>query len=219
MRRHNDRSAEFRSDSLLYRFVFFLIVHLFPPVFRLLYGYRVVGSVPEEDLKAGAVTVCNHVHTLDCIMLGCAFCKYRMQFLTLSSNLRMPVAGPIVALMGGIGLPEDLMGWKDISGRVEKAFAAGQLLQIYPEGELVSGCRTLREFMPGAFHFAVKYNKPVIPCVLRFYDRYDRRGKRRGDGRELVILPPVYPAEGLKGKAAALWLEEQARSRMEEALR
>lgn len=209
----------FRPDSVCYRLIKWLILHLFPPVFRLLYGWRVIGEIPVEAMKGGAVSVCNHVHTLDCVMLACAFREYQMQFLTLPSNLRLPVAGSIVKLMGGLGLPESPGGWRDVYGRVERAFADGQVLQIYPEGELISGCRQLREFKPGAFHFAAKYKKPVIPCILRFYPRYGKSGGRIRDGLELVILPAVYPAREQKGKAAAEELQRQVQEKMQQALR
>lgn len=220
MRRKRDSAdAGFDPDGILYRFVYFLIRHIFPPIFRLVYGYRVVGELPEKDMENGCVSVCNHVHMLDCIMLGCAFSKYRMQFLTLASNLHIPLAGPIVKLMGGIPLPDGLAGWRSVFERVEKAFANGQVVQVYPEGELQSGCRRLRKFMPGAFTFAVKYEKPVLPCVLRFYPRYRKNGKRKRDGMELVILQPVYPPRELKGRAASQSLMEQVQKCMEEALK
>ena len=98
----------FDSKRPLYRLVKWLILHIFPPVFRLLYGFRVVGRIPEEKMQNGCISVCNHVHKLDCVMLACVFQDYTMQFLSLESNLHIPVAGAIVRLMGGIGLPANL---------------------------------------------------------------------------------------------------------------
>lgn len=213
-----DSDSSFRPERPLYRFVYWLILHIFPPLFRMCYGYRVEGAIPKEAMEEGCVTVCNHVHMLDCVMLGCAFSEYTMQFLTLRSNLKIPVAGQIVKLMGGIGLPSDLAGWRSICRRVEKAFSRGQILQIYPEGERISGCRELREFKPGAFTMAVKYEKPVIPCMLRFYPRFRKNGREKRDGIELIILQPVYPESGLKGKAAAAGLQERVREQMEAVL-
>lgn len=218
MSENKGTAGEFRPESPLYRGVRWLIGFIFPPAFRVIYGYRVAGRVPKEAMEKGCVSVCNHVHMLDCVMIACAFREYTMQFLTLASNLKIPLAGLIVRLMGGIPLPAELSGWKDVYRRVEKAFEEGQMLQVYPEGELQSGCRTLRPFRPGAFTFAVKYQKPVIPCVLRFYPRYRKNGKRRRDGRELVIMEPVLPDPKLRGRAAAQELEKQVRMRMEDTL-
>lgn len=43
----------FDSKRPLYRIVKWLILHFFPPVFRLLYGFRVVGRIPEEKMQNG----------------------------------------------------------------------------------------------------------------------------------------------------------------------
>ena len=131
----SEMQNEFHPEGIPYRFLKWVIVRLFPPIFRMLYGWRVVGRIPEEVMKRGCVTVCNHIHTLDCVMLACAFRNHTMQFLSLRENLHMPVAGALVRLLGGIGLPERLDGWKAVYRRVEKAFEEGQFLQVYPEGE------------------------------------------------------------------------------------
>ena len=52
----------FDSKRPLYRLVKWLILRIFPPVFRLLYGFRVVGWIPEEKMQNGCISVCNHVH-------------------------------------------------------------------------------------------------------------------------------------------------------------
>ena len=68
----------FDSKRPLYRIVKWLILHIFPPVFRLLYGFRVVGRIPEEKMQNGCISVCNHVHKLDCVMMACVFQDYTM---------------------------------------------------------------------------------------------------------------------------------------------
>lgn len=55
------------------------------------------------------------------------------------------------------------------------------MLQIYPEGELIDGCRTLRAFQPGAFQIACWFRKPMIPCLLRFYPQFfQKRQTKKG---------------------------------------
>ena len=124
----------FDSKRPLYRIVKWLILHIFPPVFRLLYGFRVVGRIPEEKMQNGCISVCNHVHKLDCVMLACVFQDYTMQFLSLESNLHIPVAGAIVRLMGGIGLPAKLDGWRPVLKRIKQGLDEGQMLQLHPGG-------------------------------------------------------------------------------------
>ena len=168
-------------------------------------------------MQNGCISVCNHVHKLDCVMLACVFQDYTMQFLSLESNLHIPVAGAIVRLMGGIGLPAKLDGWRPVLKRIKQGLDEGQMLQIYPEGELIDGCRTLRAFQPGAFQITCWIRKPMIPCLLRFYPRFSKSGRRKRDGMELVILEPVDIPTDKKGKRAATELETQIRCQMEAA--
>ena len=81
----------FDSKRPLYRIVKWLILHIFPPVFRLLYGFRVVGRIPEEKMQNGCISVCNHVHKLDCVMLACVFQDYTMlpHLISLSAEKEM----------------------------------------------------------------------------------------------------------------------------------
>ena len=72
------------------------------------------------------------------------------------------------------------------------------MLQIYPEGELIDGCRTLRAFQPGAFQIACWFRKPMIPCLLRFYPRFSKSGRRKRDGMELVILEHRWTCRPIK---------------------
>ena len=183
----------FDSKRPLYRIVKWLILHIFPPVFRLLYGFRVVGRIPEEKMQNGCISVCNHVHKLDCVMLACVFQDYTMQFLSLESNLHIPVAGAIVRLMGGIGLPAKLDGWRPVLKRIKQGLDEG------------------------AFQITCWFRKPMIPCLLRFYPRFSKSGRRKRDGMELVILEPVDIPTDKKGKRAATELETQIRCQMEAA--
>ncbi len=198
--------------GFLYRAVRRLILIIFPPVFRLLYGWKITGQQNLQGVSA-AVTLCNHVHTLDCIMMACALAQKQTLFLSLPSNLKKPVAGFFVRLLGGVAVPAGPSEYRLFYRRLAPEFAAGRFLQVYPEGWLVPGCRELREFHPGAFQIALRYDLPVIPCVLRRYRR-----KHGSDGLELCILPPLSadPALGRREKAADL--EKRARSAMEEAL-
>jgi len=61
------------------------------------------------------------------------------------------------------------------------------------------------------------FRKPMIPCLLRFYPRFSKSGRRKRDGMELVILEPVDIPTDKKGKRAATELETQIRCQMEAA--
>ncbi len=189
-----------------------LIFALFPPAFRLLYRWRVTGREHLAQLPA-AISLCNHVHTLDCVMLACALHQRQLLFLSLPQNLKLPLAGWFVRLLGGVAVPRGAAEYRAFYRRLAPEFAAGRFLQIYPEGWLQPRCPQLREFHPGAFQLAVRFGVPVLPCVLRQLPR--RRGRR---SLELCILPPLYADPALGKRRAAADLQARARAAMEQAL-
>ena len=195
-----------------YRAAKALIRVLFPPAFRLLYHWRVTGREHLQGLGA-AVTLCNHVHTLDCVMMALAMPHKELLFLSLPDNLHKPLVGPIVRGMGGVAVPQSTAEYRAFYRRLQPELAAGRFLQIYPEGWLEPGCPTLRPFHPGAFQMAVRFGVPVVPCVLRPYARPQGR-----PGLELCILEPIAPDARLSRRAAARQLEAQARAAMLDAL-
>lgn len=197
-------------DPIPYRTVKRLVVTVFPPVFRLLYGFRVSGAEHADAVSGGCVVVCNHVHPLDCVMVACAFAPRRMWFLSQPSNLDLPVAGPIVRLLGALPVPDGPKAYRALYRRLDRLFALGHWFLVYPEGWRAHGCGTLHPFHPGAFSFAVHGNVPVLPCVLRQYDRTWPWGRRRKPGWELVLLPPDQGEEDLPRREA----EEALRDRV-----
>ena len=194
-----------------------LVLLVFGPLFAL-WGWRVCGKEHLKGLPGGAVTVCNHVHPLDCVRLACALFSHQMYFLSLKSNLELPVAGCLVRLLGGLPLPETAAGGAHLTRTIRDLLAQGAFVQIYPEGVLVPYCTALRPFARGAFYYAAQCGAPVLPCVLV---TCPRTGWRRFTGRnpllQLVILPPVYPQPGAR-RAAAAALQQQVAAAMQAVL-
>ena len=71
----------FDSKRPLYRLVKWLILHIFPLVFRLLYGFRVVGRMPEEKMENGCISVCT---------IRCSFYRWNL-ISTFRSQVRLCV--------------------------------------------------------------------------------------------------------------------------------
>lgn len=199
------------------RFFTALIHGLFRPIFFVFFGLRVRGI--GDDAPGGEILVANHLHSLDCVMLACALPKRRFSFLSLKSNLEIPVIGPFVRLMGALPLPETPSAAVHLSRAVKTLLGRGAGLQIYPEGSLQPFCSKLRPFKNGAFLYAVDNSVPVRPCVFRLRRR---TGWRRLTGRrplfELVLLPPLMPPQDLPRRAAAAEMAARVRAAMEQVL-
>ena len=84
-----------------------IFVDLILSVFdKIAFGFRIEG---QENLKLlgkrGAVTICNHLHPLDCSMVDLAVRRRRIYYITLEANFRIPVIRHLIRILGAVPLP------------------------------------------------------------------------------------------------------------------
>lgn len=191
---HYDYLRRGRLASALYQFCFTPAVWLLRLYNFVVFGLRIEGWKNRVKLgKAGAVAVCNHVHTLDCTMVARVLWPRRQYFVTLQSNLEMKGVRHFVRLFGGIPIPEDRCMRRDLPGVLSEALSFGAVIPIYPEGELVHYCTELRPFHKTAFTTAWRAGVPVLPmCITYRRPRGIWRFKKR-PCLTLHILPAILP--------------------------
>jgi len=192
--------------------LFRLLIHgILWPLDRVCWGFRIRGR---ENLAAldgrGAVSVCNHVHAMDCTFIDLALRKRRVYYVTLESNFRIPGIRRIIRWLDGVPLSKQAKPMSELFRQMETAVKDGDIVQIYPEGELLPGCRSLRDFQDGAFYLAAKSGAPILPMLLTLPE-----GRR---GYTLRILPPVEPPAGGRPRESAAALRDTVRARMQAAL-
>ena len=209
----------------IYRVLTFLLYYcIAAPILwaldTLVFGLRVRGKEQVRALKEqGAVVVCNHVHTLDCTFLGLLLFPRRMTFTSLERLFRVPVIAQLIHWLGSVPVPEKSSGLREFLRRMTERLHIGQLVCIYPEGELIPYCRKLREFEDGAFSIAVRAEAPVLPVVVT---QRERRGLYRLLKRKpcltITALEPVYPPREGPVKRRAMQLRKEVETRMQQAM-
>ena len=183
--------------SLLVRIVIVPLLFLFHYI---AFGFRIYGCQNLKMLrKRGAVTICNHIHPIDCTMIYVALRHLRGYFVTLDTNFKIPVARHLIRLLGGVPISKNPHQVNDLLRSAGTALKRGNYVQIYPEAVLKPYCHTLRNFHPGAFRIAAENGAPVLPMVITlerpfgFFAWYKRKRCLR-----LHILPPIEPDMTLK---------------------
>ena len=186
---------------------------------RLAFGLRVCGKENIAALKeSGAVTVCNHVHMMDCTMLDCAFRQKRVYYATLQSNFKIPVVRRLIRVLGGVPISADPRQIRRMFCSMGTALRRGCFVHIYPEGILYPYYQKgMRNFHSGAFHLAVSSRMPIVPAVITFHKRKGLWALKRKPCVRLTFLPPIYPdlAAGKTEEIQRLTME--CRRQMEEA--
>lgn len=179
---------------LFSRFLRRVVLTIFPLYNRLFFHLRVNGMEKLRELEGGAVTICNHVHLLDCTMVADCFQRRMVYFPTLKSNMEIPVVGGLVRLLGGIPIPKENRAFTRFSKIVNSLLQRGEIVHLYPEGILAPYYHGIRSFRRGAFTYAYDAEVPVIPMVIS----YRQPGPvasllHKRPLLNLDILDPVYP--------------------------
>ncbi|HHW30066.1 MAG TPA: glycosyltransferase [Clostridiaceae bacterium] len=134
---------------------------------RVVLGVRVVGKRHLRKLN-GAITVCNHVHLLDSVLVGLALFPHKLIFPTLKKNTEAFWYGNIVKILGGVAIPGNMTELKGFFDEMEYLLVKGRIVHFFPEGELRPYDRSLRDFKKGAFYLASQAYVPIIPISITF---------------------------------------------------
>lgn len=201
-----------RHQSRFYRFV--------RPILRLhcslWFGMRVVREPGAPADLDGCVVVANHCCLLDSCMVACAVAPTQARFLALAENGEARVYGPIVRALGTIFTGETLGEARFMLHRCQEVLAQGDVLVIFPEGNLKFYNEDLQPFQDGAFRIALGNGAPVVPVTLVQDPNAQCLNRlRRRPGFELHIGAPVEPPGGLTRRQQAACARDKAQRLMQ----
>jgi len=184
--------------EFLMRFLAWLLVHTF---------YRVrkegLDNIPAEG---GCIVVCNHVSYVDAVVIA-ACVRRPIRFVMDHRIFRIPVLSFIFRTMRTIPIApakEDARMKDRAFEEAANALAAGEVVGIFPEGQLTDSGE-MNRFRPGVQQMVATTPVPVIPMALRglwgsFFSRsHNGKAMRRLSGLSrriaLVAAPAVPPAD------------------------
>ncbi|MCI1244819.1 MAG: 1-acyl-sn-glycerol-3-phosphate acyltransferase [Bacilli bacterium] len=173
---------------------------------------EVVGRKNLRGVKS-AIVVCNHVHMFDCVAIKKAMKGHYLNVVAASFNNFKGKLGDGMRASGMLPLPASFDGMKSFEAALEKSLRKRHYVLFFPERAEWWYYHKLRPFKDGAFHYAIKYGVPIVPCYISFAPRKKPFPNFEGDYPERMIvhiLSPIYPdgqadfsheRERLKGEA------------------
>ena len=198
-----DKSFKFNFMMNLQYLGIFVIVFFLNP---LKFGLKIKGKEnlkPYKKLlkKQGAITVSNHVYRWDFLGVLQAVKYRKIYFPTLHDN----VIGSdrfMVRYAGGIPLPETFGAMKKFNAALDEIVSKGYWLHVFPESCRWDYYEPIRPFKRGAFTFAQKYNRPIIPMAYSYrkpkgLEKFFTGGK---PCFTLNIGKPIFPDTSLSRK-------------------
>lgn len=168
---------------------------------------KIVGLENLQNIDGGAILTCNHFNPFDNFAVQKVFekvkkPKQKMWKIILEGNYTNP---PCLSFFFKncdtfpLGSNIHVMG--EMIKSVNTVLDRGDYILIYPEEAMWPNYKTPRPLRDGAFNFAVKANKPVVPIFITLEDSevLDQNGQPLQD-YTVHVLPAIYPKSELSRK-------------------
>ena len=182
---------------------------------KIVYDFKIEGKENIRNLKEGAVTVSNHVLFLDCAMVGLAYGFKKVYFTTLEGSFKIPFVRKLIKLLRAMPIPESVKNREYFMKAVDNILKEEKSVHFYPEAALFPYFNKIRHFKNGAFDFAVRNNKQVVPMVITFREpKGIRKIFKKKKDVTLTVLEPIKPPENGNTKQRIETLKNQVYNKM-----
>lgn len=161
---------------------------------------EIIGLENIKNITTGAIITSNHFSKVDNTII-----RYMMQkinktkdfgIIVQETNFFMPgELGWLVRNNKTIPLSMDYKYMsKNFNPTIKELLEKKNFILIYPEEEMWFNYKKPRPLKPGAYHYATKYNVPIIPCFVKIddLDEVDEDGFKKSK-YTLYVMPPIYP--------------------------
>lgn len=219
-----DEDFEFVHHGFLFTILSSLLYLIaFPILFlldKVMLDFSVDGIEKLHYMETGKITVSNHVHFLDCTMIGLANFPEKTYFTSLESNFRIPIVKQLITLLNTIPIPTNRKYLPSFAHSIDELLQNGNTIHFYPEASLWPYSRKLRSFKNGAFSFAVENQVPIVPCVFTFHNPTGIRSLfKKKPFVKMTILDPIYPNSDLSTGEAKIDLKEKVHDQMTQKIK
>ena len=168
----------------------FIILYIIDKIFL---GFYVINK--DKIVKdKGFVSISNHIHYLDCTLIGLIYYPNRVHYPTIEENFKIPFVRKLIRLLYAMPIPKDRIKKDRFYLQINKALKDKFILHMYPEAAMWPYYEKIRDFKYGAFKIAVDANVCVQPIKFVFtksnalYRLYKKKKRICA-----VVLDPLYP--------------------------
>lgn len=186
---NNNPIFKIASDML-----FAIIVPILWILNKVLFGFRIEGKENLKGVKGGKVTISNHIHPMDCTMIGLVNFSSRTYYPTLQSNFQIPFIRHLIRILYATPIPKDPIQKERFFEQIEHAIKSGKTIHMYPEGALWPYYEGVRDFKKGAFKMAIDTNCPIVPIIYKFEEpKGIFKLYKKKKCIYAKVLKPIYP--------------------------
>lgn len=155
---------------------------------------KVVGRSNLNGISTGAILTSNHVNKLDSLAIGYAIKKKRIHYTVAEFNNMDCNLGRCMRAYGIMPIPSKRSMLPRFEQQLQKYLNRGDWINFFPECSEWWCYEKPRPYQIGAFHYAAKYQVPIVPLFITFHKtkKYLPEGIEQ---RQFIvhILKPIYP--------------------------
>ena len=190
--------------------LFVLLCILWRPVLFFACGFRIRGKKNRKVKgKQGAISISNHTHYLDAVMVHALHRKpWKVYHTGAPFNVKKGFLGQLIKEVNYLPFSASYGAQKNLRFSMDYLLRRGNVIHFYPERALWIRYEKVRPFKAGAFKYAAKFSVPVIPALITFEETKFRRFFHMKKRAVVNILPPVYPDENLTERENAAMMQE-----------
>lgn len=166
-----------------------------PIVTRFVMGTKVRGRENLRALKGkGAVVTCNHVHTLDNMLVREACFGHRIYITVAEFNNRNDFLGWTMRASGTLPFSASIKAMANLNKAITRVLSKGCFLLGYPEQALWMRYEKPRLYSPGMFHIAAANSVAVVPMFITWGEPGAfRKIFSKKKVATIHILEPIFP--------------------------
>ena len=185
---------------------------------KVLFGFKIIGK---ENLtkNEGFVSISNHIHPLDCTMIGLIYFPRRVYYPTIIKNFQIPFIRHLIRLLFAMPIPTDKNQKLRFFNQINTALKKGKIVHMYPEGSMWPYYEDVRHFKYGAFKMAVDAGVPIKPVKFIFKEKNGiYKLYKKNKCIHAVIIEPIYPNLSLPYEERINDLKERTYEKMKETI-
>lgn len=166
-----------------------------------LINLKVVGRMNLLGVVGGCIVTCNHISKVDSFAVRAAV-GMDIKFVAADFNNWKGKMGNISRNTGYLPIPANLnlSVMRKFNHAMEYFLRKKWRVLIYPEQAMWHEYKKPRPLKPGAFHYAAKYRRPIVPLFITIEDKpehLDAEGRVNFGDYTIHILRPIYPRKDL----------------------
>ena len=159
-----------------------------------------------------AILISNHVYMFDSLINRKGIKGHKVNTVAAWYNNRSDKMGSLMRAANMMPLSKDMSALINFNKAVKYKLNHKEFISFYPEQEMWWMYEKPRPFKNGAFHYATKNKKPLIPIFITFKDQ----NKKDSEGitiKQFFVnyLKPIYPKESLNNKENIEYLKVEAK--------